>query len=420
MDNYKPKFYKNHSNLIFNYNIDEMSTTAKSITNDISNRPTANYRLNNLPNRVMKSNSITGDNSYNFRSSATSTQETFAKSVTGTFNKPNILKESSGILGQKYDINLDFKTINRLGIDTTPYLDKDLAGKINTLRESPFRLKREKANNLIRDSFPNQLRGIYNLSTSDQKKMKAAFERDIILDKQAGNLPNPVSGIADNNLFNGGRSLKYNYGMGWKNLWTASSKEVGTHYLRNGLRGTISLGMEGLGRISTRDRLMLKANPSIMNKLTAGAVPLTAAATIGYSMYTMDDPSQVITSQLATVGFLTGANAGMYLGAQLTPAKFAWGIARGIGIVGGVALGGIIGGGIVMGVAGTLSDATSNESSLRNFALQAAKKEVFTSSQDTRQSLTARQMAINKLARSGMNDRSLLLANEAVALKGLI
>ena len=208
--------------------------------------------------------------------------------------------------------------------------------------------------------------------------------------------------------------------MGWKNLWTASSKEVGTHYLRNGLRGTISLGMEGLGRISTRDRLMLKANPSIMNKLTAGAVPLTAAATIGYSMYTMDDPSQVITSQLATVGFLTGANAGMYLGAQLTPAKTAWGIARGIGIAGGAALGGIIGGGVAMGVAGTLSDATSNESSLRNFALQAAKKEVFTSSQDTRQSLTARQMAINKLARSGMNDRSLLLANEAAALKGLI
>jgi CHASE2 domain-containing sensor protein len=39
---------------------------------------------------------------------------------------------------------------------------------------------------------------------------------------------------------------------------------------------------------------------------------------------------------------------------------------------------------------------------------------------ENRQTLTARQVALNKLSRSGLNDRALLLGNEAAALKGLI
>jgi len=223
----------------------------------------------------------------------------------------------------------------------------------------------------------------------------------------------------------GSASLTTGYGMGWGNAWRASRKE---HAIRaistiNPLSfGNMSIAGEALGLTSKLDRLRFKANPSAINRFTAAASPLFAGGTIAYGMFDNQDMGEIATNLLIPVAALPAARAGISIGAMVTPAKTAknLGVVRGIGLAGGAVGGFIAGAGVVMAASGALRDINSNTSTMRSLSKKLATSEVYVPEMNSRQSLTARQMSLNKLARSGLNDRALLLANEAASLKGIL
>ena len=280
------------------------------------------------------------------------------------------------------------------------------------------------------------LRGISTLNDGDASTMKQMHNQDLV-NKRAGNRAGYV-GLKDSDIYLEGnkkslapwqmtnkRSLTHGYGMGWGNAWRADRS---THAMRaistvNPFsRGNASIGMEALGRISTRDRLLLNANPTVMNRLTTMAIPLTAAATLGFGMYDNQSVGELATNMLLPAVALPGARAGLSVGAMLTPAKTSsnLGILRGLGMGIGATTGVALAATAVIGASALATDITSNESSIRKMAKKFTTKEIYTQSEDSRQSLTARQMALNKLSKSGLNDRALLLGNEAAGLAGLI
>ena len=114
---------------------------------------------------------------------------------------------------------------------------------------------------------------------------------------------------------------------------------------------------------------------------------------------------------------LQGWRMGTALGGGLTKAG-------GLGRFLGLGLGGIAGAatGYLAGTAiiGGINDITSNDSSIRKFAKKMGTKEMLVNTPDTRQSLTARQASLQKLAKSGLNDRGLLLGNESNVLAGVL
>ncbi len=287
-----------------------------------------------------------------------------------------------------------------------------------------------------RAPFPTQLTGIGNLEGSDLNAFKAAFNQDLELNrigKQAGFVdlkdsdiysdmtPKPIDPWAGSNQ----RSLTHGYGMGWGNMWRASAKDNAKRAMTvvNPLsRGNISLMMEQLGRVSTRDMLAFKANPTIMNRLGITAAPAFAAGFVGYGMYDNQDIGEIVSNLAVPALALPGARAGLAVGSFLAPAKTAtnFGILRAGSMAVGATVGFVTGASVALAATAGISDITNNESSIRKFASKMAKTEFLVPEVNSRQSLTARQMALNKLSKSGLNDRALLLGNEAAALGGYL
>jgi len=287
---------------------------------------------------------------------------------------------------------------------------------------------------MTRAPFPSQLTGINNLEGSDLSAFKAAYNQDLELNrigKQAGFVALKDSGIysdmtpksTDPWAGSNQRSLTYGYGMGWGNMWRASAKDNAKRAMTvvNPLsRGNISLMLEQLGRVSTRDMLAFKANPTIMNRLGITAAPAFAAGFVGYGMYDNQDIGEIVSNLAVPTLALPGARAGLAIGSAVTPAETAFGILRGTGVAVGATVGFVTGAAVALAATAGISDITSNESSIRKFASKMAKTEFLVPEVNSRQSLTARQMALNKLSKSGLNDRALLLGNEAAALGGYL
>lgn len=312
------------------------------------------------------------------------------------------------------------------GLNEEGNIDQTRAGRLNTQET------------INASALPKSLVGISNLSESDQRLYGRAYNQDLMNNKlgnRAGYADLQISDISNSDGvtgrtlsskgFGNARSLTTGYGMGWGNAWRADRSVHAARALStiNPLsRGNMSIMGEALGRTSTRDKLALKANPSIMNRIGAKAAPMFAIATVGYGMYDNQDAGDIAINLLAPAVGLAGGRAGLSVGAMITPGKNAknFGVLRAIGMGGGALTGFALGAGAVMAVGAGLKDGMSNDSSIRKFAKNIASSEIYTKSTNTRQSLTARQMALNKLSRSGLNDRSLLLANEAAMLKGLI
>lgn len=294
-----------------------------------------------------------------------------------------------------------------------------------------------------RSPFPTQLTGINNLEGSDLNAFKAAYNQDLELNrigKQAGFVDLKDSDIYTKDPLtqevitkrsidpwagSNQRSLTHGYGMGWGNMWRASAKDNAKRAMTvvNPLsRGNISVMLEQLGRVSTRDMLAFKANPTIMNRLGITAAPAFATGFVGYGMYDNQDIGEIVSNLAVPVLALPGARAGLAIGSFLTPAKTAtnFGILRGAGMAAGASVGFVTGASVVLAATAGISDITSNESSIRKFASKRSKIEFLVPEVNSRQSLTARQMALNKLSKSGLNDRALLLGNEAAALGGYL
>lgn len=313
--------------------------------------------------------------------------------------------------------------------------------------------------------LPKQLKGVGNLDNeTDLFKFRAAYDQDLMNDrlgKRANyvNLTNEdifQSSIRNTDIGNGGmlnaatmnaadtgygmkqhllhsgtlsaanpRSLKYGYGMGWGNAWRATRAEHlyrATAVINPLSRGNLSTMGEMLGRVSTRDRLNFAANPSLMNRFMNVIQPAAVTGLLGYGMIQMQDPGELLTNFAAPAAAIYGGRVGLAMGAMITPAKTAanWGLLRGAGMALGSALGFTAGLTAASLVGMGLSSATSNDSSIRKFANSLNKTEIYTPQFDNRQTLTARQQALHKLSKSGLNDRALLLGNEASALRGLI
>ena len=89
------------------------------------------------------------------------------------------------------------------------------------------------------------------------------------------------------------------------------------------------------------------------------------------------------------------------------------------GLAGGIT-GAAIGALLVTAASSTISDITSNQSTIRKVAKNISTRTIYASTSTNSATSSSRQAALNKLARSGLNDRALLLGNEARILGGII
>lgn len=209
------------------------------------------------------------------------------------------------------------------------------------------------------------------------------------------------------------------YGLGFKGSMAASG---GEHLARFAYFAT------PFGTGSGRQALMEAAG--IMNKaqkfqatqargfakLGYAAVPVSALGMTLMDMHQDKEVSEIagniFSMGTALHGWRMGASLGGAAGSMFGP----------VGRLIGLGLGGATGlvAGLIAGqaIVGGISDAMSNDSQIRSFAKKAGTKEMYANTPETRQTLTARGAALQKLAKSGLNDRGLLLGNEATVLKG--
>jgi len=205
-------------------------------------------------------------------------------------------------------------------------------------------------------------------------------------------------------------TLEHGFGMGFKNAVAASRGEHLARFVSNanplGASGRAAF-TESLGIANRSDVQRFLQNRTFMNGVGAFGAPIGAAAIVGMGMHDMQDPGEIL-GNLATGGAVIGGfRAGKSAGAMLTPANSK--IGRGLGMAVGGTVGAVTGGLVAAGLYGILNDASQNDSAIRKFAKKVGTKEMYAISQDTRESLTARQQALNKLAKSGLNDRAQLL-----------
>ena len=93
--------------------------------------------------------------------------------------------------------------------------------------------------------------------------------------------------------------------------------------------------------------------------------------------------------------------------------RLAWGAAGGLT---GAAIGALA----VTAASAAISDITSNQSTIRKVAKNISTRTIYASTATNGATSSSRQAALNKLSRSGMNDRAMLYGNEARILGGII
>lgn len=209
------------------------------------------------------------------------------------------------------------------------------------------------------------------------------------------------------------------YGLGFMNSFKASRTEHlmrGLHFMNPLGAGGASAGqaiMETFG-VMNRAQRMQAAQARGFGKLGSAMVPGLGAAQLLMGMYNKEDAGQIFEDMFSMGTSLAGWRAGAAIGGGIGGGSASVGRLLGLGIGGltGMALGY----GIGVGVVGGVRDIVSNESKIRSFAKKVGTKEAIVSQQQTVQSLTSRQASLQKLARSGLNDRGLLLGNEATVL----
>ena len=212
------------------------------------------------------------------------------------------------------------------------------------------------------------------------------------------------------------------YGLGFKNSLMASRREHASralHYMNPfGAGGASSMQAirESFGFMHANQRLQAKQAVGFA-KIPHLLVPSIALGVTLSSMSDGDSASDIFTNLFSMGTSMHGWRVGTALGASVTrKASLGRVLATGVGGITGLATG--LATGVV--VAGALGDLTSQDSIARKTAKKISTKELYNTSMDSHQSLTARQASLQKLAKSGLNDRGLLLGNEAAVLKGAI
>lgn len=234
------------------------------------------------------------------------------------------------------------------------------------------------------------------------------------------------------------------YGLGFNNYLAASRKELFARGV--GFTGGIvgNSGLEALknsfGIVTAKQRAYTQSRGLLGKLMTAGVQsPLMTYASLMYTASSGGDLTDFVETQATVAAGLQGWRIGTSFGGMMTKGtganlsqvgvknslsalKAQGGAAtlRGAaGLVGGLT-GFALGAVAVSGASWLAKDISSNTSSIRKIAKDFTTKTAKMNTQDTRQSLTMRQMAINKLAKSGLNDRATLLGNESRVLKGIM
>lgn len=213
------------------------------------------------------------------------------------------------------------------------------------------------------------------------------------------------------------------YGLGFMNSFKASR----TEHLVRGLNFLNPLGVGGASAgqavmetfgIMNKAQRMQAAQARGFGKLGSALVPGLGAAQLFTGIYNKEDAGQIFEDMFSMGTSLAGWRAGAAVGGALGGGSASIGRLLGLG-VGGLT-GMAVGYGIGAAAVGGVRDIMSNESKIRSFAKKLGTKEMIVSQQTTAQSLTARQASLQKLAKSGLNDRGLLLGNESSILAGVM
>lgn len=234
------------------------------------------------------------------------------------------------------------------------------------------------------------------------------------------------------------------YGLGFGNYMKASRAELGVRGLgfAVGVGGREAL-MNSFGVMTAGQKAVLKASGQrgLLSKLmTPGMQAVGGAyASLMFTALSGGDVDEFVTNQLSYAAGLQGWRVGSSFGGMLGKERLVQGGAKTTGsVVNGIKSGvrsgitrgalGFLGGatGFAIGLAAVQSaswaikDLSSNRSTIRKIAKEFTTRTSHIDTGYTKQSLTAKQMALSKLAKSGLNDRAMLLGNEARTMKGLM
>lgn len=234
------------------------------------------------------------------------------------------------------------------------------------------------------------------------------------------------------------------YGLGFSDYMKASRAELGAR----GLSFAVGVGgrealMNSFGVMTAGQKAVLKASGQrgLLSKLMTPGMQAVGFAygSLMYTAMTGGDVSEFVTNQLSTAAGLQGWRVGSSFGGMLGKERLVQGGVKTTGsVVNGIKSGvragmtrgalGFLGGatGFAIGMAAVQSaswaikDLSSNRSTIRKIAKDYTTRTSHIDTGYTKQSLTAKQMALSKLAKSGLNDRAMLLGNEARTMKGLM
>lgn len=237
------------------------------------------------------------------------------------------------------------------------------------------------------------------------------------------------------------------YGLGFRNMMAASRAELGGRGLAflAGRGGSESL-MNSIGVMTSIQKSQMKARTNLFTKaLTPGFMAI--GGTYGSFMYnalTGGDVSDFAENQLSYVAGLQGWRVGSSFGGMIASpvenrfsftkestvkesaktnlkqakSMFKGNLVRGTTTFLGGATGALLGAGLVAGTSALVQDLTSNTSSIRKMAKDLHNSTMYMNTNSNNKTLTSRAAALNKLAKSGLNDRAMLLGNEARIFKG--
>lgn len=228
------------------------------------------------------------------------------------------------------------------------------------------------------------------------------------------------------------------YGLGFSNYRQASRAELlgrGSSFLLGVGSGEAILNSFGV--MTATQKALLKRETSTFKKLMSAGVQTKIGAIVsaGFVMADDGDIGDFVSNQLSYAAGLQGWRVGTTMGAIHKPGSQgsigknglatslskngSLGIGRSVtGFLGGVT-GFALGTAAIQGASWVLSDMTSNRSTIRQIAKDFSKPSTM-STAENRKTLTARQKTADKLSKSGLNDRSMLLGNEARILKNAI
>lgn len=155
----------------------------------------------------------------------------------------------------------------------------------------------------------------------------------------------------------------------------------------------------------------LAAKGSIMNKLSRRVIMPSVGILTAYDAINAEDP---LNSYATFAGASWGVQQGWRIGRDASDVMGTPSALKRIplGAAGAVGLGAAVGGSMW-----ALGDISRNDSAITKKAKSYYRRETMATTQDTRESLTMRASAFDKLSASSMNNRGQLLGNEANILK---